>query len=283
MRKLIKKIFLVLCFCLCAGNAFSMVEIKSDKNTQFKELRITSFLNYPPFGEVVYDKNSIAEMNSIYNQFINNFAKEDYYHLIYIFNKSYKDLIIDVLRGEIDLILGIYYDTDIYKGIEYIYPSILNNPMTVVMMPNRINEVKNMDDLKKLKGGMDSREHIADYVKNAMKNYNVVYVDNSFDLYQKLFTGEIDYVFTSYYYGIVQTSRLGIRKQVSFSKQSLWDMPLFIGISKLSTYRKPLYNSLTKMLQNDKYRVDMEKNIVQTIQQIEKQNSGVVPPSFAKK
>ena len=282
MRHFLTKFFILTCLCTITANAFAMVEVKSDKNTQLKELRITSFLDYPPFGEVSAT-SSVPEMHTIYNQFLDNFAKNNFYHIVYIYNKPYKDLVIDVIRGEIDLILGIYYDTDIYHGIEYVYPSILNNPMSVVMMPNRITEVRSMDDLKKLKGGMDSREHLADYVTNTMKNYNIVYTDNSEDLYKKLFTGEIDYVFTSYYYGIVQTSRLGIRRQVAFSKQSLWDMPLFIGISKTSKLRKSLYSTFTRMLKNDQYRKDLEQHLIQTLQQVEQQNLGVVPPSFAKK
>ncbi len=282
MQHFLTKFFILTCLCTITANAFAMVEVKSDKNTQLKELRITSFLDYPPFGEVSAT-SSVPEMHTIYNQFLDNFAKNNFYHIVYIYNKPYKDLVIDVIRGEIDLILGIYYDTDIYHGIEYVYPSILNNPMSVVMMPNRITEVRSMDDLKKLKGGMDSREHLADYVTNTMKNYNIVYTDNSEDLYKKLFTGEIDYVFTSYYYGIVQTSRLGIRRQVAFSKQSLWDMPLFIGISKTSKLRKSLYSTFTRMLKNDQYRKDLEQHLIQTLQQVEQQNLGVVPPSFAKK
>ncbi len=283
MSHFTKKLGVIICLVLLASSALAMVEVKSDKNTQRRELKITSFLDYPPFGEVVANDYDLPQMYTVYDQFIEDFAQKNHYVTSYIFNKKYKDLVMDILRGEIDLILGIYYDTEQYKGIEYVYPSILNNPMAAVMMPNRINEVHTMDDLKNLKGGMDSREHLADYVTKAMKNYNVVYVDNSEELYRKLFTGEIDYVFTSYYYGIVQTSRLGIRNQISFTKQSLWDMPLFLGISKTSMLRKSLYSTFTRMLKNDQYKKDLKKHLIETLQKIEQQNAGVVPPSFAKK
>ena len=49
-----------------------MVEVQSDKNTQKRELRITSFVDYPPFGDVIQHKHSIPEMQTIYNQFIKN-------------------------------------------------------------------------------------------------------------------------------------------------------------------------------------------------------------------
>ena len=283
MSHFTKKLGVIICLVLLASSALAMVEVKSDKNTQRRELKITSFLDYPPFGEVVANDYDLPQMYTVYDQFIEDFAQKNHYVTSYIFNKKYKDLVMDILRGEIDLILGIYYDTEQYKGIEYVYPSILNNPLAAVMMPNRINEVHTMDDLKNLKGGMDSREHLADYVTKAMKNYNVVYVDNSEELYRKLFTGEIDYVFTSYYYGIVQTSRLGIRNQISFTKQSLWDMPLFLGISKTSMLRKSLYSTFTRMLKNDQYKKDLKKHLIETLQKIEQQNAGVVPPSFAKK
>ena len=117
MRHFLTKFFILTCLCTITANAFAMVEVKSDKNTQLKELRITSFLDYPPFGEVSAT-SSVPEMHTIYNQFIDNFAKNNFYHIVYIYNKPYKDLVIDVIRGEIDLILGIYYDTDIYHGIE---------------------------------------------------------------------------------------------------------------------------------------------------------------------
>lgn len=185
MAKFIKSITLLLLFCLTASAATAMVEVQSNKNDQRKGLRVTSFLDYPPFGEVVTAEYSVPKMHTIYDQFIENYAKDNHYDLAYVLDKPYKDLVMDILRGEIDLILGIYYDTDIYNGIEYVYPSILNNPMTAVMLPNRIGEVKKMDDLKKLKGGMDSREHLAGYVSKAMKNYNVEYIDNSEELYKK--------------------------------------------------------------------------------------------------
>lgn len=283
MRYFTRIICLILSASLFASSASAMVELKSDKDTQFKKLVITSFTDYPPFGEIITPPSGFSYMQTIYSKFIEDYAKAYYYKPSYEYQKPYKDLVANVLRGEIDLIFGIYYDTPIYRGIEYVYPSILNNPMTVVMLPNRINEVHKMEDLKKLKGGMDGREHLAGYVTKEMKNYDIVYEDNSEKLYEKLFTGEIDYVFTSYYYGIVQTSRMGIRKQVSFSKQSLWDMPLFIGVSKTGRHRKSLFATLTKMLQDPKYKQEMEKHLIETIQQIERENIGVVPPAFTKK
>lgn len=281
MTRLLRATFLIILGILLWSDASAMVEMKSYKSEQRRNLKVTSFLDYPPFGNV-YIYKSLPKLSTVYQQFIEDYAKENNYDISYVINKPYPKLVMDILRGEIDVILGIYYDTKIYNGIEYIYPSILNNPMTVIMLPSRINEVKKMDDLKNLKGAMDSREHLADYVKSALKNYNIKYYDNSEKLYEQLFTGEVDYVFTSQYYGMVETSKLGIRNQVSFAKQSLWDMPLFIGISKTSHLRKPLQATFQKLMKNPQVKKDLEQYLIKTINQIQEENKGVVPPAYIK-
>ena len=105
MAKFIKSITLLLLFCLTASAATAMVEVQSNKNDQRKGLRVTSFLDYPPFGEVVTAEYSVPKMHTIYDQFIENYAKDNHYDLAYVLDKPYKDLVMDILRGEIDLIL----------------------------------------------------------------------------------------------------------------------------------------------------------------------------------
>lgn len=281
MTRIFRVAFLMIFGLILWSDASAMVETKSYKSEQRRNLKATSFLDYPPFGNV-YTYKSLPKLDTIYKQFIENYAQANNYDISYVINKPYPKLVMDILRGEIDVILGIYYDTKMYNGIEYIYPSILNNPMTVVMLPSRINEVKKMDDLKNLKGAMDSREHLADYVKTALKNYNIKYYDNSEKLYKQLFTGEVDYVFTSQYYGLIETSKLGIRNQVSFAKQSLWDMPLFIGISKTSHLRKPLRATLQKMIKDPQTKKQLEQYLIETINRIQRENIGVVPPAYTR-
>ena len=74
-------------------------------------------------------------------------------------------------------------------------------------------------------------------------------MDTSYELYGKLIRGEIDYVLTSIYFGTIETAKLGLRHQVAFSRQSLWTMPVFIGISKASVHREYQSHTLSKMLE----------------------------------
>ena len=70
------------------------------------------------------------------------------------------------------MILGMYHETELYKGLEAVYPSIMSNPITVFMLPNRINEVQKIEDLKKLRGVGITKEHYSDYVAEQIKQYN---------------------------------------------------------------------------------------------------------------
>ncbi len=87
MTKFYKFTLLFLLFALISGAASAMVEMKSDKNDQRKGLKVTSFLDYPPFGEVVTSEYSLPKMQTIYNKFIEDYAKDNHYDLSYIINK----------------------------------------------------------------------------------------------------------------------------------------------------------------------------------------------------
>lgn len=277
--KLFKPLLYITAFTFIAANAFAMVEVKNDKNTLSKEMKATTFIDYPPFGEI-RDGYNLNTFSTIFKQFMDDYAKDNYFDVEYVITRKYDTLIRDVRRGEIDVLLGMYFETELYKGLEIVYPSIINNPMTVIMLPARIGEIKSTADLKKLKGGFNKKEHISDYAKNQMKMYQITEFDSADKLFESLFTGKIDYVFSSYYYGIVQTSRLGLRNKVSFAKQTLWDMPLFIGVSKTSPQRKLLVKTLTRTCENPATKKKMNDYLVETINKIEQENAGTVPPAY---
>ncbi len=91
---------------------------------------------------------------------------------------------------------------------------------------------------------------------------NIEKVDNSYDLFKKLFDKEIDYIIGGRYFYMIEASKLGLQNKISFSKQALWDMPLFIGISK--TYRDRAYinQTLSKKLRNPKNSEKINTKIV---------------------
>jgi hypothetical protein len=99
-------------------------------------------------------------------------------------------------------------------------------------------------------------------------------------MFEKLFTKEADYIISSYYFGMLEAIRLGLKKQIAPAKEALWNIPVFVGVSKTSRNRELISKRLTKYL-NEPQNTDMlKRNIQNVINDFEKKYQGVVPPTF---
>ena len=105
-------------------------------------------------------------------------------------------------------------------------------------------------------------------------------VETSYAMFEKLFTREADYIITSYYYGMVEAIKLGIQKQVAPAKQALWNIPMFVGVSKTSRNRDLIAKRLTAYLHDDNNIKVLKESLQEEIKKIEKQYEGTVPPTF---
>ncbi len=274
------KIIISAAFLLFLGNsAQAQVEFDTTRNREVKQLRATGFVDYPPFG-VLRVPSFPDSYSNIFQPVIADYAKFANFIIDYTTHYPYQELVRMVRGGKIDILTGVYHETNMYQGLDIVYPALVNNPIVLAMLPDRINEVKSKDDLKKLKGGISSKEHLSDFVAKEIKTFNVETVDDDYTLYQKLFRREIDYIFTSEYYARVVLAQMGLRNQVRFSKDAIWNMPLFIGISKMSPYRKQVYNGLSVYLATPEARKKTEQAISDYIKKIEEQSVGIVAPDF---
>lgn len=279
MIKLYKILTLGILITVWASNAKAQVEFNTTQNREVKQLKATGFLDYPPFGALKNPNLPNAYFN-IFQPVITQYAQYANFMVDYTTNYSYPELVRMVRGGKIDILAGVYHDTEMYQGLEIVYPALINNPIMLVMLPDKIGTVKNTEDLKKLKGAISTKEYLSDFVTQEMKNFNLERVDDNYTLYQKLFRREIDYIFTSNYYAKVVQAQMGIRNKVSFSKEAIWNMPLFIAISKMSPYRKQVYNGLTVYLAQPEAQKLVEQEVAKYIAEVERQNQGRVAPDF---
>lgn len=272
-----KKIILIAAFfSLLSSFANAQVEFEQIKSRTQEKLQVTGFFDYYPFGE--YKKNVY---DGVFKPFIQEFSENAKYNLYFIpLLKNYEDTVRDAAKGEADVLLGMYAETSLYGDMKFIYPAAIDNPIHLVMLPSSMSKVHSVQDLKKLKGGIHSHEHFSDFVSDKLNDLQIEYVDNSYELYGKLMRGEIDYVLTSIYFGTIETAKLGLRHLVVFSKQSLWTMPMFIGISKSSFHREYLSHTLSKTLEKPEVREKIKKHMMDIVNSIEAQYAGTVPPSF---
>ncbi len=282
-KKIIIAALLVL---FSAGNAAALVDF-SDTRAE-RQLTAAGFYDYPPFGYVSTEFNQDNEEKFIrrhylFKELLEEFAEENNAVVTYMdYLTDYNGIIRNVRSGDIDILLGMYHDTKLFAGLDYVLPAPISNPITLMTLPSRRGEIKSLEDVKKLKGAILEKEVLSDYVNEQMKDYDVIKIRDPNELFKKLFTKEIDYVFTGYYTGLIEASKLGLRNYVAFSKQIIWDIPLFIGVSKVSKNRTFLIGRLGKYLEKKEVQEKFKKHLLNVIHEFEVLNNSVTPPMYTK-
>ena len=282
MKKIMLTVFICVFTLITFDEALSFVRYEEKHPKKVTEIHMTGYIDYAPFGfvdspnEVVYGKFHTL-FKPMIDQFIKNANLKMHYDLQ---QRTVDDLIQKVRKGEIDFMVGAYHQTEMFKGLHLLYPAAIYNPITVFMLPNRIHEIRSTADLTKMKGVRNTNEVFSDFVEGRVAELNPIMVDSSYAAFEKLFTKQADYIITSYYNGMLEAIKLGIRHQIAPAKQTLWNIPMFVGVSKTSRYREMISKRLTAWL-NDKKNIEMLKdNMQEIINDFEKRYQGVVPPSF---
>ena len=260
---------------LHCSETFSQVQFGVPKKLSSSILRISGFEDYYPLG-----RTTSGYYEGLFDEFLLEFRTFANFGAQIYKDNSYIETIRKGAKGRTDIILGIYPDTSIYEDYKFIYPAAIENPVHLVMLPSRIGEIKKISDLKNLKGAIDSREYWSDFVNDQMDELNIEKVDNSYDLYGKLMRGEVDYIFTTYWYGMIEMMKLGVKDSVSISRKSIWSMPVFIGISKISLEREYLSHNLTQWLNRQEVRDKIKARAIAILRQVEEETRGTVPPSY---
>ena len=282
MKKTLLTVFTFSVLTVLVHNALAFVRYEDKHPKKVTELHMTGYINYAPFGWVDNPDGVVyGQFHTVFQPMIDSFIKEANIKMHYdLQQKTFDDLAQKVRQGDIDFMVGAYYQTEMFKGLHLLYPAAMHNPITVFMLPNRINEVKTTDDLKKLKGVRYTGEYFSDFVEKKVAELNPMEADTIYQMFEKLFTKEADYIISSYYFGMLEAIRLGLKKQIAPAKEALWNIPVFVGVSKTSRNRELISKRLTKYL-NETQNTDMlKRNIQNVINDFEKKYEGVVPPTF---
>lgn len=279
MKKLGLWIFLLAQILTSMCYAQSMVTTKQDTKKSF--VLAGSFPDYFPISEVVKER-SFPVLNTVFNDAMEQFAEVGNFKVEYSTETDYEKTLINLRQGQTDILLGMYYDTKMYRGLEYIYPAVLNNPVHLIVVAQNQDLISSSEDLLKYKGTYIKTEYFSDYMLKNFKNNNITASDSVMDAYKKLLTGEVDYIIGSYYYNYVKVCELGLKNYVTFSRSALWNMPLFIGVSKASKYYKRISSILKKLAVDDKFTASINNALIAKVKQAEVDAQGVVPPSFVR-
>ncbi len=274
-----KKIFALSAFIalsiFCAHHAVSQIRVEKNYHFTNDTLSFVSFFDYFPFSE----KQKCSDAG-LFKELIDNLQKTANKEIEAYCAETYEKAVDKGAKKGADIILGMYADNDLYEEWKIIYPAIIDNPVHLVMTPTLISQVKGIDDLKELKGAINSHDHFSDFVREQLKKFDIETLDSSDEMYRKLITGEIDYIFTTYWYGMAEAIKLGVKNMVSFSKRGIWNMPLFIGVSKMSPSRRSLSHYLTEWIGQEELRQKIKDTAFETLKQLAEESTGIVPEEY---
>lgn len=275
--------FLGICHESYAANSF----FKSYKKMEGTRFCLTGFTNYPPFGYIETqkkDNQSFLVYRSVFDIVFNEFAQNSQVVFDRVYNPSspYQNFLSLINTGKCDIIMGAYNETELYKRVAIVYPALIINPVTVITLSQNSDKIKNLDQLKTMKGGISAQDYFTDFVQNQMKSYNLIKENDINVLFEKLFTGQIDYIFATQYFGMIEAIKRGIKNKLSFSKQYIWGMPMFLGVSKMSKNRKYLEEILSSYCQKEDSKAKIEKALRNIISEFEIKYQGTVPPTYIK-
>ncbi len=239
---------------------------------------ISGYADYAPLGHL--DKNN--NFHTIFSPVIQIIAQQTKQNpIIKTYNISATEAIEkDIRIGKTDIFLGAYNQSDHFENLDMMFPAVAQNPITFFMLPVRAHLVQSFDDLKKLKGIRYSKELYSDFVEEKIKDYNVEISDSTYEMFEKLFTQKVDYIISGYYFGMIEAIKLGVSHKIAVSKQPLWNIPLFIGIVKISPRHDMLVRGISRHIQDEEFIALIKDNLKKSLELFEQKYSGVVPPTF---
>lgn len=284
MKKLVFMILINL-MLLCNAQAAEEGRFIEKINYLDKDIIAVGLPDYPPFSAMKVE-GSTMELKSAFIEPLRKAMKK--YDVDIKLPKNFEEdsqsikmLLIETRAGAYQLFIGANSDTKLFTGLELVYPAVVTNPIHLITLAEKQGQIKSYSDLEKLKGIACRSEYFSDFVTRKLKEINVNFVDTPYDAYEQLFKGEADYMMGGLYYNRIMASRLGIGRYLTYSKNPIYKIPVFLALSpvmpKLSEYQKAIHEALL----NPEFARNVKEEIVRIVEEEITANDGIVPPSFA--
>lgn len=215
-----------------------------------KPMKVAGFVTNPPFGWVDVIPGDRTRPDMYFND---GFAYQLFYNMatqlgLKVENKgftSYHAALTALKKGEIDVLVGSYYDKrTLGVGTSILFPSYIKNPIVVMFMMGKEKDVKSLEDLKGLKGGVRQEEMIYSLLYDSLpEGVQMEQIAGSKEAYSRLMLGKIDYLITSLYAAESEIRRFKITDKVVLTRVPLMEPELFFVFSSNSPCRllKPTF------------------------------------------
>ena len=155
--------------------------------------------------------------------------------------------------GEVDLIVGIYRNPERETYLDFSEP-YCDDPTSIFTLKEKTFSMSSRQDLKPLLGvtrfGESYGASLDRFIDAELKMARVYSTEEMFD---RLFTGKVDYLLFGYYPTRIFSIRMGYEERIAVVEEKLTVENIHLAISKRSHYRKllPDINQLLRMLHDD--------------------------------
>ncbi|MBR5130879.1 MAG: transporter substrate-binding domain-containing protein [Alphaproteobacteria bacterium] len=204
-------------------------------------INVASFVTNPPFGWVdIIPGNGMVRDKYFSDGFafalFKNITDRLELKIKNVGFTSYHKALQALKAGEIDVLLGSYYDKrTLGVGTSVLFPGYIKNPIIVVFLAGKERTVNSLDDLKGLKGGVRQEEMLYSlFYGNIPEGVQIDQINGSREAYSRLMLGTIDYLITSLYAAESEIRRFKITDKVVLIRVPLIEPELFFVFSKNS-------------------------------------------------
>jgi polar amino acid transport system substrate-binding protein len=137
--------------------------------------------------------------------------------------------------GKADMIVGVYYNDERAKYLDYVQPAFVYDPVVVFVAKDKKFDFKGQDDLIGKKGTTNEGESYGNEFDAFIKDkLTVARTDGIDDAFDALLAGKADYVLAGYYPGVAEAARMGIKDKVEALEPALLSAEMFVAFSKKS-------------------------------------------------
>ena len=225
-----------------------------------KPIRVAGFVTNPPFGWMDIISGNTLNQDRYVNdgfgyQLFLKMANEMNLKVEGVGFKSYYEAVNALKTGQIDVLLGAYYDKRVLGvGTSILFPGYFSNPVVVVFLKGNERPVNSYEDLKGLKGLIRQEEGLYSLIYQGLpKDVQIEQVSGARKAYTMLLEGKADYMISSLYAIEAEIRRFKITDKVSITTKPLLSPELFFvfGSNSECLVLKPMFaEKLTQEKQN---------------------------------
>ncbi len=203
----------------------------------FNPIRISGFVNYPPFGWVEAQVNRKGVQTAFVNAgagyaMFEKIANERGLEIENNGFDSYAEAQKAVRRGRSDILLGTYYDSDPYASLDIVFPAYISNPFVMVSLKGTLPEVKDFAELAGKKGVVRKEEMIWPLLQPTFpKDVPMTEVSGARNAFKMLIKKEADFMITSLYAAEAEMRRFKIVEAMDVSPTVFRNPNIFMAFS----------------------------------------------------